>query len=63
MDDRQTEELYELIFSLQAEISALKQMMFEANPQMAAHHQSLTDEILGQLLAARRHHLQDEGRL
>jgi hypothetical protein len=45
-------ELYEMIFSLQAEISALKTMMYEANPLMAARHQTLTERIRKQLLSA-----------
>ena len=49
MDEK---EVYELILGLQAEISALKIMMFEANPLMAARHQTLTDDIRQQLLSA-----------
>jgi len=49
-----TEELYDLVLSLQAEISALKSLMFEVNPGLAAEHQKLADEIRGTLLRARR---------
>lgn len=43
-------ELYELAIALQAEISALKQMMFEANPNLSAVHQAKANQLRNQLL-------------
>ena len=47
-------ELYELILGVQAEMSALKKLMFDANPELAEKHQSLTNSIRADLLRAWR---------
>jgi hypothetical protein len=51
MDDIET--LHGLVLALQAEISALKQMMFRADPNLALEHQRLTDKIRADLLRGR----------
>ncbi len=50
----QIEELYENLIAQQAEISALKALMFKANPALAGEHQRLTDRLRDDLLRARR---------
>jgi hypothetical protein len=45
-------ELYEVVIALQAEISALKELMFQASPELAASHQQKTNRIREQLLEA-----------
>jgi hypothetical protein len=56
------QELYELVISLQAEISALKEMMLRANHDLAAEHQRKTDELREILLRhfRRNHSLAEE---
>ncbi len=56
-NEERIEQHDEMIISLQAEISALKKMMFEANPGLAEQHQALTDELRRQFLEARRRSL------
>ncbi|MDR3719076.1 MAG: hypothetical protein P4K98_09755 [Bryobacteraceae bacterium] len=52
----------ELIITLQADISALEQMMLEANPEMAAQHRALTEKFRNDFLKARRDKLREEKR-
>lgn len=58
VNDERVDELDEMLIPIQAEISALKRLMFEANPQLAAQHQALTDRLREQFLEARRRNLQ-----
>lgn len=62
MDENGFEELMELIITLQADISALEQMMLEANPEMAAQHRALTEKFRNDFLKARRDKLREEKR-
>jgi hypothetical protein len=50
----QIEELYANLIAQQAEISALKVLMFKANPALAEAHQQLTDRLRDDLLRAHR---------
>lgn len=47
-------QLYEMVASLQAEVSALRQLIFESNPALAKAHQDLTNTLRQQMLAALR---------
>jgi hypothetical protein len=38
-------ELYELVLLLQAEVSALKAIVFQENPELAKLHQTRTDSL------------------
>ena len=40
------DEIEDCLIELQAEISALKQLMFNADPKLAAAHEALRDRIL-----------------
>jgi hypothetical protein len=51
--DEQISEIYDTLLALQAEISALKTLMFQTNPALAAEHQRLADRYRQDFLRSR----------
>ncbi|HUA85087.1 MAG TPA: hypothetical protein VMB85_14595 [Bryobacteraceae bacterium] len=56
--EERVEQCDEMIISLQAEVSALKELMRRENPGLAAQHQALSDQFRQQFLQARKQNLQ-----